>query len=281
MIMKSSKLFLVIPLALFLGCSSSTQQTAPQTKRSFFTPRNWQVPITKTEPKPAPAPPPAVKEEKPETPEAVAEKKPVTAEPEKTAPVPAAKPASPDEQMIGFASWYGPGFQGEKTASGEPYNQDELTAAHKVLPMNTWVQVTNLENDKKVVVRINDRGPYKKDRIIDVTRKAAELLDFKEQGVARVSLEVTRYPKDYEPSKGLAPYKLVTVQIAAFSTRERADTFKLQLAQRYTKIPFLVETKNDLFYVLAGPYEKREEAEQIGSALEKEGFQNFVRSYKK
>ncbi len=278
--MKLTNLLLLIPITLILGCSStSQQQVQPQSRKAFFTPRNWQIPIAKVEKKPATST--GEQPQKKAVPSAAVEKKPEPTPQKKPAePTPVA-PASPDEQMVGFASWYGPGFQGEKTANGEQYNQDALTAAHKILPMNTWVQVTNLENSKTVEVRINDRGPYKKDRIIDVTRKAAELLGFKEQGTARVSLEVTRYPKDYDASKGLKPYKQVIVQIAVFSTQQRADTFKLQLSQRYTKIPFLIETKNDKFYVLAGPYDKKEDAVQIGAALKKEGIENFVRSYKK
>jgi rare lipoprotein A len=183
--------------------------------------------------------------------------------------------------MIGYASWYGPGFHGGKTANGENYDQDELTAAHRILPMNTWVRVTNLENNKTVIVRINDRGPYKKNRIIDLTRKAAEILGFKDQGTARVSLTIVKYPKDYDPEKGLEPYKQLIVQIAVFSTQERADSFKLQLAQKYTQLPLLVETRKELFYVLAGPYETKQAATKISDALKQDGIDNFVRTYRK
>jgi peptidoglycan lytic transglycosylase len=275
--MKLSTFLLIIPLAILLGCATSTQQSAPQSNKTFFTPRNWQIPIAKGQEKPA-----ANAQPKPVEPVVKIKEKPVPPPSVEVAVVPPeVKPAPVDEQMTGFASWYGPGFQGEKTANGEKYDQNELTAAHKLLPMNTWVQVTNMENNKTVIVRINDRGPFKKDRVIDVTRKAAEVLEFKEQGTARVSLKVTQYPKDYDPSKGLKPYKQVVIQVAAFSTQQRADSFKLQLSQKYTKIPFLIEIKNDHFYVLAGPYDQKTEAEQVGAALKKEGFENFVRSYKK
>ncbi len=89
----------------------------------------------------------------------------------------------------GMASWYGPGFHGKKTANGERYNQNALTAAHKLLPLGTVVKVTNLENDKSVVLRVNDRGPFKYDRIIDVSRRAAHKLDMHEQGTAKVRVE--------------------------------------------------------------------------------------------
>lgn len=90
----------------------------------------------------------------------------------------------------GIASWYGPGFHNKRTANGEYFNQRELTAAHRTLQMPSFVRVTNLSNGRSVVVRVNDRGPFAKGRIIDVSEKAAELLDFKRNGTARVRVQV-------------------------------------------------------------------------------------------
>jgi rare lipoprotein A len=95
----------------------------------------------------------------------------------------------------GLASWYGPGFHGRRTASGERFDPTEFAAAHRTLPFGTRVRVTNLENGRRVVVRINDRGPFKKDRVLDVTPVAAQKLGFKHIGVARVKIEVLRVPK--------------------------------------------------------------------------------------
>jgi rare lipoprotein A len=92
----------------------------------------------------------------------------------------------PDYDETGVASWYGPTFYGKSTANGELYDGDGLTAAHRTLPMPVNVRVTNLDNGKSVVVRVNDRGPYAKGRIIDVSRHAAELLGFVGQGTAKV-----------------------------------------------------------------------------------------------
>lgn len=91
----------------------------------------------------------------------------------------------------GFASWYGKrhGFHGKKTANGDKYNKEMLTAAHPTLPMPSLVRVTNLKNNKSLIVMINDRGPFAKNRIIDVSERAAEILDFKKQGVAKVQVE--------------------------------------------------------------------------------------------
>jgi rare lipoprotein A len=112
----------------------------------------------------------------------------------------------------GKASWYGPGFAGRKTANGERFNPGQLTAAHKTLPFNTTVRVTNLDNDKSVVVRINDRGPYAGRRIIDLSKAAAKKIDLIGKGVAMVEIETVRpgapkeatvVKKDSEESRGV------------------------------------------------------------------------------
>ena len=95
-----------------------------------------------------------------------------------------------DYVETGIASWYGPGFHANKTASGERYDQNELTAAHRTLQMPSLVRVTNLSNGRSVVVRVNDRGPFAKGRIIDVSGKAAQLLGMVNTGTARVKLEL-------------------------------------------------------------------------------------------
>lgn len=92
----------------------------------------------------------------------------------------------------GEASWYGPGFHGRKTASGERFNQHGLTAAHRKLPLGTKAKVTNLDNGRSVEVKINDRGPYVRGRIIDLSKAAAERLGMKEAGTSPVRLEVTK-----------------------------------------------------------------------------------------
>src|ERR1700760_94580 len=89
----------------------------------------------------------------------------------------------------GVASWYGDDFHGRLTANGEVFDMDGLSAAHKTLPMPCYARVTNLANGKSLIVRVNDRGPYHGDRLIDVSHKAAELLDFKGNGVVRVRVE--------------------------------------------------------------------------------------------
>lgn len=91
---------------------------------------------------------------------------------------------------VGWASWYGPGFHKRHTANGEIFDQNDLTAAHQTLPLPSVVRVTNLENGRSLIVRINDRGPFVKGRIIDLSKKAARLLGFKGRGVTRVRVQV-------------------------------------------------------------------------------------------
>lgn len=91
--------------------------------------------------------------------------------------------------QTGTASWYGPGFHGRRTANGETFDQNAMSAAHRTWPMGSLVQVTNLENGRSVTVRVNDRGPFARGRVIDVSRAAAQALDFEHEGEVRVSLE--------------------------------------------------------------------------------------------
>lgn len=95
-----------------------------------------------------------------------------------------------DYVEVGTASWYGPGFHGRVTANGEVYDQNALTAAHRTLQMPSVVRVTNLHNGRSVLLRVNDRGPFADNRIIDVSQRAADMLGFRERGLARVKVEL-------------------------------------------------------------------------------------------
>lgn len=94
------------------------------------------------------------------------------------------------EIWYGIASWYGPKFHGKKTSNGERFSKYDLTAAHKTLPFNTKVLVTNLKNNKSVVVRINDRGPFMGDRIIDLSEAAAKVIEAKQDGLSYIKLQI-------------------------------------------------------------------------------------------
>jgi rare lipoprotein A len=112
--------------------------------------------------------------------------------PSRRAPPPKTKARPAAGVQLGLASWYGGRHHGGPTASGERFDKRALTAAHRTLRMNTRVRVTNRRNGKSVVLRINDRGPYVKGRIIDVSERAAELLGMKRAGVVPVKVEVLR-----------------------------------------------------------------------------------------
>ena len=104
-------------------------------------------------------------------------------------------PPTPTRKFqVGKASWYGRLFQHKKTASGEPYDMHDFTAAHRTLPIGSWVKVTNLKNDKSVMVRINDRGPVLKNRILDLSYGAAMILGIGDTGVAKVRLDIIETP---------------------------------------------------------------------------------------
>jgi rare lipoprotein A (peptidoglycan hydrolase) len=99
-------------------------------------------------------------------------------------------------EEIGTASWYGSEFHGKKTANGEIYNMGDLTAAHPTLPLPSLIRLTNLQNGKSQILRVNDRGPFAKNRIIDVSEKAAEILGFKNKGTTEVKIELLRDDTD-------------------------------------------------------------------------------------
>jgi rare lipoprotein A len=120
-----------------------------------------------------------------------------TAVPPPAPPAPAAV-EQPTYAETGMASWYGRDHQGKKTAAGERFDMNQLTAAHRTLPLNTTVRVTNIDNQKTVKVRINDRGPYVRTRIIDLSSRAARALDIVDDGTAKVRLEVFASDQDAE-----------------------------------------------------------------------------------
>ena len=113
----------------------------------------------------------------------------VVALPVKAAPMPECT-LSPRAAMLGKASWYGPGFHGRKTANGETFNMYGMTAAHPSLKLGTKIMVENVKNGQSAVLRVNDRGPYIGKRVLDVSRRAAEVLGFRDDGLAQVKISV-------------------------------------------------------------------------------------------
>ncbi len=139
------------------------------------------------------------------------------------------------ETFRGIASWYGDDFHGKQTSNGEYYNMYDLTAAHKTLPINTIVKVTNLQNNMSTIVRINDRGPFVNDRIIDLSYAAAQEIDMIKHGTAKVELEIIKFDKSatkYEHKQE------VEVQQKQLSTAPKDSVWKRydpQAEERYLK----------------------------------------------
>jgi rare lipoprotein A len=174
--------------------------------------------------------------------------------------------------QVGIASWYGPGFHGKRTTSGAVYDQNGLTAAHQTLPLGSSVRVTNLQNKKTIEVVINDRGPFAKGRIIDLSYAAAKKVAMIGPGTARVLVEVlddrghglTRIPErlDY------------TVQVGAFSGRANAVALKKRLDRRYEHV--VIENHRDHYQVQIGVFATYAEAKRYAENLAHAGFRTVV-----
>ncbi len=186
--------------------------------------------------------------------------------PPRRAPLPPSIPGSYVEE--GIASWYGVPFHGRRAANGEIYDMYELTAAHRTLPFESVVRVTNLKNGRTTEVRVTDRGPFVENRIIDLSLAGARELDMVTTGVAPVRLELLAGPSS--PQVGN-----FTVQVGAFLERENADRLRERLEQHYPSA-FIQEydSPNGLFYrVCVGRLPSQDAARQLAEQLRREeGF---------
>jgi rare lipoprotein A len=175
---------------------------------------------------------------------------------------------------VGWASWYGKDFHGRKTASGEVYDMYQLTAAHKTLPLGTSVMVTHLNNGRSVMVVINDRGPFVKGRIIDLSYAAAQALEMVAEGVARVRVEALGKGSVPAPSSTGS----FTLQVGAFIERSNAVRLmnELQKAYRDVSLTELRTPENTYYRVRIGRFRTREEAYQFAVRLAQEGYTVFM-----
>lgn len=144
----------------------------------------------------------------------------------------AAAAEEPVYEETGEASFYGPGFHGRKTASGETFDQNQLTAAHPKLPLGSEVEVKNLENGKSVTVEINDRGPYAKGRDIDLSKAAAKELDMVEGGIAPVKIEATEQQIEKAVDEPADAPKVDAQLEQAKQRAERKEPAEQKLVQR-------------------------------------------------
>ncbi|MEE4378295.1 MAG: septal ring lytic transglycosylase RlpA family protein [Candidatus Competibacteraceae bacterium] len=183
--------------------------------------------------------------------------------------------SSENYRRRGTASWYGKDFHGKKTSSGVPYNMYAMTAAHKSLPIPTYVRVRHLGNGRSIVVKVNDRGPFVDDRVIDLSYAAATKLDMVGTGTAPVEV-VALAPYQYlsgakKPDKSVASTQrgnsTVYVQVGAFSERQNAERLQHELASYIAHNVRIDSAIGDLHKVRVGPLQTETEAEQLIAQL--------------
>ena len=176
------------------------------------------------------------------------------------------------EPQYGVASWYGADFHGRATSSGEVYDMYQLTCAHQTLPLGTMVMVTNLENGKSLELKVNDRGPFVKERIIDVSHAAARMLGMWEKGTASVKVEVI----------GFAPelVQRFTLQVGSFVDEINAQRLAEQLRKNFDNVSVTtLETQTQKYHrVRVGQFDTREAALVIAEKLAQMGFNVMVTS---
>lgn len=182
-------------------------------------------------------------------------------------------PLTPHGQS-GIASWYGPGFHGNQTSSGEVYDQNDLTAAHPSLPLGTRVRVTSFDSGRTVDVRINDRGPFVDDRVIDLSYEAARTIEMIGPGTAAVSVD----PIDDDGRSAPAPFVSYAVQAGAFLDGSRADALRADLGGlRGDAYLSMVRAGDSIFYrVRLGPYPRREDALARAEELAQSGVSSVI-----
>lgn len=186
-----------------------------------------------------------------------------------------------DYKEEGMASWYGEKFQGKLTASGEPYDMEKMTAAHNYLPLGVKVNVTNLSNKKKVAVIINDRGPFVPDRVLDLSRAAAQKLGFIDSGKVKVLIEPYRPESKPQPVIAVAPvlvhkklYGAFYIQAGAYKVKANADRLIERLNKsgfHNTRIVRIVTDSAQIFKVQLGMYKTLALARKVHGSLGK-GF---------
>jgi len=169
----------------------------------------------------------------------------------------------------GVAAWYGKELHGKKTASGEIFDMYGISAAHRTLPLGTMIRVTNLDNLKSIKVRINDRGPLIKSRMLDLSYGAAKELGFVTQGTTRVKIDTVDTVRD------LSPY---TVQAATYAEEVNAKTLRYRLSKKFEVVTIVpVETNIARFYcVRVGSYASEERAELVANKLTLEGLEPII-----
>ena len=178
----------------------------------------------------------------------------------------------PGHKEEGIASWYGHPYHGRMAASGEIYDMEKMTAAHRTLPFNTWVRVTDLDNQRTVELRITDRGPFVGGRIIDVSHAAARELGLIGPGVARVRIEVIRPPESAAPAN--VAEGLFAVQVGAFKDRANAERLRGRMEARYGVARLLQRAEDPTVWrVLVGAEATEEGANRLAERIRQDSVE--------
>ncbi|MGY8986661.1 MAG: septal ring lytic transglycosylase RlpA family protein, partial [Sphingomonadales bacterium] len=185
----------------------------------------------------------------------------------------------PDYEEFGMASWYGPNFHGRPTANGEKFDMNKLTAAHRTLPLPSYIRVTNLANGRTVVLRVNDRGPFANDRILDVSRRGAQLLGYKDKGVQKVKVELVN-PDGSKIKKAIAEVGSsggsggMFVQIGSFASSGAANDLlpKLKGLGAKAQVQKARVGRKNVYRVRVGPFTSSNKAQAALNSLQNRGF---------
>jgi rare lipoprotein A len=183
----------------------------------------------------------------------------------------------------GIASWYGAKFHGHRTSSGEPYDMYQLSAAHKTLPLPSWARVTNLDNGKSTIVRVNDRGPFHPDRVIDLSWAAAVKLDIDQRGTGRVRVEAltpepARASTTVTAASTSPPPPAISglfLQVGAFSQARSAQQLQQELQQLFSW-PVAIRSQNSIHRVWLGPFSNEQERLSARQSLTAAGYPSPV-----
>jgi rare lipoprotein A len=183
----------------------------------------------------------------------------------------------------GLASWYGKKFHGRKTSNGETYDMYAMTAAHKTLPMGTWVKVNNLGNNRQIIVRVNDRGPFVRGRIIDLSYTGAKKMGMVGPGMARVKVtalgRATSYSKKTKAPVAFTPMNYwqgnFTVQVGAFQIKHNAENYKKKLSNTYmnSHITTYEDDRGSFYRVRIGRFTNLKDAVRFSEKLMEDGFE--------
>jgi rare lipoprotein A len=175
----------------------------------------------------------------------------------------------------GVASWYGPNFNGKATANGEVFDMNDFTAAHRTLPFNTIVEVQNMDNGQTVTVRINDRGPYVDDRVIDLSRRAAREIDMENTGTADVQIILLEEGDRPVASGRVTNQETFTIQLASYNTESEARSFAIRTSG--TRVEEVQISGRSVFRVYYGTYDTASDARDDQRRLARQGLDGFIK----